>query len=97
MEDKRNQINFHPRPSFPGEGLEKKQRYAINTKFNEKSIYVWNIDETPLDQIYDILNNMLTCYLAYESSGHSNVEVAMHLINKFSGSLKLGWNHALTN
>ena len=39
---------------------------------------------------------MLTCVIAYESNGHSNREAAMILINGFSGSLKLWWDHALT-
>uniref|UniRef100_A0A9I9ED34 DUF7746 domain-containing protein n=1 Tax=Cucumis melo TaxID=3656 RepID=A0A9I9ED34_CUCME len=39
---------------------------------------------------------MLTCAIAYESNGHSNREAAMLLINGFSGSLKLWWDHALS-
>ena len=43
----RDQINFHHRPSFAREGIEQRQRYAINTELNGESIYVWNIDGTP--------------------------------------------------
>ena len=43
------------------------------------------------------LNNMLTCAIAYESNNYSNGEVGMLLINGFSRSLKLWWDHALTN
>uniref|UniRef100_A0A9I9E7L5 DUF7746 domain-containing protein n=1 Tax=Cucumis melo TaxID=3656 RepID=A0A9I9E7L5_CUCME len=39
---------------------------------------------------------MLTCAIAYESNGHSNREAVMLLINEFSGSLKLWWDHALS-
>ena len=60
-------------------------------------MYVWNIDRTPEYQIYDILNHMLTCVIAYESNGHSNGQAAMLLTNGLSGSLKLWWDHALTN
>ena len=45
--NKRYPINFYPRPSFPGEGLEQRQRYSINIEFNGESIYVWNLDGTP--------------------------------------------------
>ena len=38
--NKRDQINFHPWPQFPGEGLEQRQIYVINTEFNGESIYV---------------------------------------------------------
>ena len=82
---RRDQINFHHRPSFLGEGLEQRQRYAINTKFNRESIYVWNIGGTPEYQVYDILNNMLTFSITYESNDHSNGEVVILLINGFNG------------
>uniref|UniRef100_A0A9I9EKH7 Uncharacterized protein n=1 Tax=Cucumis melo TaxID=3656 RepID=A0A9I9EKH7_CUCME len=36
-------------------------------------------------------------FLTYESNGHSNGEVGKLLINEFSGSLKLCWDHALIN
>ena len=39
---------------------------------------------------------MLTCVIAYEFDDHSNREPVMFLINGFSGSLKLWWDHALT-
>uniref|UniRef100_A0A9I9EL69 DUF7746 domain-containing protein n=1 Tax=Cucumis melo TaxID=3656 RepID=A0A9I9EL69_CUCME len=39
---------------------------------------------------------MLTCAITYKSNGHSNREVVILLINRFSGSLKLWWDHALT-
>ena len=40
---------------------------------------------------------MLTCSIAYESNDHTNGEVASVLINGFSGSLKMWWDHALTS
>ena len=69
----------------------------MNTEFNGESIYVWKLDGTPEFQIYDILNNMLTCAITYESNGHSNKEAAMLLINGFSGSHKLWLDQALTS
>ena len=39
---------------------------------------------------------MLTYSLAYESNSFSNGELGKLLINRFSRSLKLWWDHALT-
>ena len=96
--NRKDQINFHLRPSFPGKDIERRQRYAINTEFNGESIYVWNIDGTSKYQIYDILNNMLTCSRAYESNVYTNgSELATLLINEYSESLKMWLDHGLTN
>ena len=40
---------------------------------------------------------MLIYSIASELNGHSNGEAVMHLINRFSVSLKLWWDHSLTN
>ena len=60
-------------------------------------MYLWNIDGTLEYQIYDTLNNILTCSITYESNAHTNGEAPMLLINGFSGTFKLWWDHALIN
>lgn len=90
-----DKYNWYPMPSHPNMGFEQRNKYEHKSRFDGESIYVWNINEMPEFQIFDVLSEMLMVACAYETSSLSDHEAAKNIITRFTRAPKLWWEHYL--
>ncbi|KAL2492687.1 putative reverse transcriptase domain [Abeliophyllum distichum] len=87
--------HFYPRPTFP-DMLHEEPTLPQKT-FSGLEVVVWNINGMTEHQIMHVIAEMSMASSAYSAKGNSDQEVAINILNGFSGQLKNWWFNYLSS
>jgi hypothetical protein len=89
------QKTYYKRPT-PQDLLWEEDYFNVQYSYNAKTIYEWNIDGLSEYQIYEVIHKMMMYSSVCKSIGNQDRDIAIFIINGFTGSLKGWWDNFLT-
>ena len=86
---------YYKRPT-PQDLLFEEDFFQNQVSYNGRSIYEWNMDGLSEYQIHEVLHKMLMYASVCKTAGNDDKNVAMFIINGFTGCLRGWWDNSLT-
>ncbi|KAL2527085.1 Uncharacterized protein Adt_12139 [Abeliophyllum distichum] len=87
--------HFYPRPTFPD--MLHEEPTPPQKSFSGLEVVVWDIDGMTEHQIMHVIAEMSMASSAYSAKGNSDKDVAINILNGFSGQLKNCWFNYLSS